>query len=317
MEQQIQHCKQQSRSLLEATLPSLCDEMAFLNSTMIISGSYESKLWRQENRFLQLRKCLRALLEQKSRLKLAHALLEADASAIGDVQRACEHMMGDLAQGIASMEARVAHYEAVQDAVHVQQQSHRAFADATGRLTIKDTDKVLLALHDYLRSASDEDVDDDDDKGEGGGDDGGRRYRGLRRPVGNRPRIVTYAELVRLCRAKLANERSLAQTLAELESEYARVYARKRATQTKLRTVFFGDATANTPLLVPPPVTAAMDATLAAKHALEAAVHRTMDDLATKKRALQFDADIRKRQQAAARHLQQQLLQQQQRQQNN
>lgn len=65
----IDRSKQDLEKLVHKMLPSMLEEIAFLQSTTILLGSYEQKLWRQENRFLKLRAVLECVDQQYARLK--------------------------------------------------------------------------------------------------------------------------------------------------------------------------------------------------------------------------------------------------------
>ena len=61
--------KRQLQLLIDEQLENALKELAFLNSTTILMGNYETKLLRQEKKIVQLRKALDGLVQQMGRLK--------------------------------------------------------------------------------------------------------------------------------------------------------------------------------------------------------------------------------------------------------
>lgn len=317
----LEALKRELTQFVHHVLPKAFDEMAFLRSAMILLGSYEQKLWRQEHRFLQLRALLDAFDHQHGRLKcvpivvihsyghwklvidlgslcfvrLVHRLLDAEWEDLVDADARLSALFKDIKADSAQIQTRLKSQPTTADYATSNGGSEVWYS----RSSIPDADQVAHALFDYLQhSVQSRHQNQQHNSIDTFYTDGARRHSF---------RLRTFEELVRLCDQTSAEQARVAESLDHVDREWLQLYESKRQDFLALRNELFGDSTSSTPKLMPPNLVALLQEAVDAKEQTEQELHTAFESLRLKKRELAMDPTKRQQQTDNFERLQQQL----------
>ncbi|GLD95893.1 hypothetical protein PINS_up004571 [Pythium insidiosum] len=278
----VEKSKAQLEALVRREFPSKLEELADLQMTGVLLHSYEQKLWRQEHRFVQLKDLLAAFQLQHARLRLVHALLDAERQQVLRLDSMFQSLLHQFRDSVAATELRVNNYDAIR-------------GTETARSTLSDT---YLSEHDAVAHSI---------------------YQRLETLVGGAVRSHsqceqeprrqrTFDELVRLAELKRHNDLSLKERVTRLRDEWKRLLTSKLHTLQQLRVELFGDATSSTPMLLPVEVSDAVLSATASKDHVEEKLHDALETLRLHKRSNAVDPSKRMAQERDKARLRSELM---------
>ncbi|KAF1315516.1 hypothetical protein FI667_g16000, partial [Globisporangium splendens] len=304
--------KHEVTHFVSTVLPKVCDELAFLRSTTILLGSYEHKLWRQENRFLKLRGILETFEHQHGRLKLVHRLLDAEWEDLQEMDAIFSHFYQELERESDRIQARLPRYNhnSLQVSSSLSSTISMPYSsDALVRASLPDTDEIAHALYDYMERQVDtttrsQQLQQNDENARSS----------FRHLSSSSFRLRTFDDLAHLCDRKLANDASIAERLEQVDHEWRTMFEKKRTAFVMLRRELFGTekharSSDVAPMLLPHQLVAAFQEAKTTKEQTEQDVYAALESLRLKKRELAMDPTRRQQQEEQFARLQRELEQ--------